>query len=47
MSESVVGTDPLLDAVVDEFLNKAHPDRVELDERQRGLEEGRDGSWLP
>ena len=47
MSESVDGVDPLIVAVVDEVLNDAHPERVELEEGQRAVEEGRVGSRLP
>ena len=32
-------SDPLIDAVVDELLNDAHPNRVALEERQRAVEE--------
>ena len=47
MSESADVSDPLIDAAVNEFLNDAHPDRVELQERQRAVEERCVGSRLP
>ena len=47
MSDSVEVTDPLINAVVDEILNDAHPDCVELEERQRAVDEERGGSRLP
>ena len=43
-SQSVGGIDPLLEDVVDDTLNDAHPERVELEERQSAVEEGRVGS---
>ena len=47
VSESAEMTDPLIDAVVDELHNEAHPHRVELEEGQRALDERRIGSRLP
>ena len=47
MEESVQGTDSLIEAVVDELLNVAPPDRVELEERQRAVEEGHVRSRRP
>ena len=47
MYESVEGTDPFIDTVINELLNNAHSDRVELEERQKPVEEGRVGSRIP
>ena len=37
----------LINIVVDDFSNDANPDRVELEKRQRAVNEGRVGSRLP
>ena len=47
MSETADVTDALIDVVVDELPNDAHPDSVEPERRQRIVEEGRFGSQLP
>ena len=47
MSESADASNPLIDAVVEDILNDAQPDRVAPEERQGVVEEGSAGSRLP
>ena len=47
MPGSAAMSDPLTDAVVDEFLNDVYLDPLASDERQRVVAEGRTGTWPP
>ena len=47
LSEFEDVTDPPINVVVGEFLNNSIPDPIELDERQKAVNEGRDRSRLP